>query len=125
MNHLQYFEIQVDNPDKAIRFYSAVFGWTFEKDKTIPVDYWRIQGAGPFGGLLKRPAPVPPPPSGTNAYVCSMQVEDFDATTKKILKNGGSIALEKFAVVGKCWQGYFIDTQGNTFGIFEVDENAK
>jgi hypothetical protein len=27
-------------------------------------------------------------------------------------------------VPGKCWQGYFIDTEGNTFGIFEVDEEA-
>jgi hypothetical protein len=27
-------------------------------------------------------------------------------------------------VPGKCWQGYFIDTEDNTFGIFEVDEEA-
>jgi uncharacterized protein len=28
-------------------------------------------------------------------------------------------------VPGTCWQGYFIDTEGNTFGIFQVDEEAK
>ncbi len=33
-------------------------------------------------------------------------------------------ALGKFAVPGKCWQGYFLDPEGNTFGIFEPDENA-
>jgi len=125
MNSLQYFEIQADNPKKAIEFYSKVFGWRFEKDEKIPVDYWRIFDAGPFGGLLKRPAAVPTVQSGTNAYVCSMQVRDFDRVSDKILKNGGQVALEKFAVLGKCWQGYFIDTEGNTFGIFEVDENAK
>ena len=27
-------------------------------------------------------------------------------------------------MTGKCWQGYFIGTEGNTFGIFEVDEQA-
>ena len=124
MNSLAYFEIQADEPEKAITFYSEVFGWKFEKDETIPVDYWRIQGAGPFGGLLKRPAAVLPPQSGTNAYVCSMEVKNFDATAEKIQKRGGKVALKKFAVVGKCWQGYFIDTQGNTFGIFEVDEKA-
>jgi predicted enzyme related to lactoylglutathione lyase len=124
MNSVSYFEIQVDEPEKTISFYSEIFGWKFEKDETIPVDYWRIQGAGPFGGLLKRIAPVPQQPAGTNAYVCSMQVENFDASAKKILKRGGKVALEKFAVAGKCWQGYFIDTQGNTFGIFEVDEKA-
>lgn len=53
-----------------------------------------------------------------------MQVEDFDATARRILENGGQIALEKFAVVGKCWQGYFLDTEGNTFGLFQVDKHA-
>lgn len=41
--------------------------------------------------------------------MCSMQVEDFDATLAKILANGGMIAIPKFAVLGKCWQGYFLD----------------
>ncbi|HQF27637.1 MAG TPA: VOC family protein, partial [Bacteroidia bacterium] len=43
----------------------------------------------------------------------------------RILKNGGQIALPKFAIQGRCWQGYFIDLDNNTFGIFEVDSNAK
>jgi predicted enzyme related to lactoylglutathione lyase len=75
--------------------------------------------------LLKRPAKTPPPEQGTNAYVCSMEVEDFDVMAKKILDNGGIVALEKFAVPGKCWQGYFQDTEDNTFGLFQVDENAS
>ncbi len=124
MNTLGYFEIQADNPQRAAKFYAAIFGWKFEKDPNIPVDYWRISNAGSFGGLLKRPAKAPPAQSGTNAFVCSMQVADFDATADKILKNGGQVALEKFAVPGKCWQGYFLDTEGNTFGLFQVDENA-
>jgi len=52
-------------------------------------------------------------------------VDNFDEIAKKILDNGGRIALPKFAVSGKCWQGYFLDNEGNTFGIFEVDETAK
>jgi len=31
----------------------------------------------------------------------------------------------KFAVPGRCWQGYFLDTEGNTFGVFEVDPDAR
>lgn len=54
-----------------------------------------------------------------------MEVESFDGTAEKILANGGMVAMEKFAVPGKCWQGYFLDTESNTFGIFEADENAK
>lgn len=41
------------------------------------------------------------------------------------IENGGKVALAKFAVPGKCWQGYFLDTDGNVFGIFEVDDQAK
>jgi len=54
-----------------------------------------------------------------------MQVTDFEGTAKAILKNGGQVALEKFAVPSTCWQGYFLDPEGNTFGLFQVDENAK
>jgi predicted enzyme related to lactoylglutathione lyase len=90
-----------------------------------PIEYWRIETQGTRGGLLARPAKTPPPQSGTNAFVCSMQVEDFDQTSKKILKLGGTVALPKFAVPGTCWQGYFIDPEGNTFGIFEVDAQAR
>jgi predicted enzyme related to lactoylglutathione lyase len=54
-----------------------------------------------------------------------VQVDDYDATAEKILKHGGIEALPKFAVPGRCWQGYFLDPEGNTFGIFQVDEHAK
>ena len=125
MNDPGYFEIQADNPEAAIRFYAAVFGWKFAKETGSPIDYWRIETNGMRGGLLKRPATAPPPQSGTNAYVCSMHVESFDKTAEAILKNGGQVALAKFAVPGVCWQGYFLDPEGNTFGLFRVDETAK
>lgn len=125
MNTVMYFEIQADDPEEAITFYTKIFDWKFIKEDLIPIDYYRIQTNGINGGLLKRQFKQPPPMSGTNSYVCSIEVESFDKTADEILKNGGQIALKKFAVPGRCWQGYFIDTQGNTFGIFQVDENAK
>jgi uncharacterized protein len=125
MNSPAYFEIQADDPERAIGFYTAVFGWGFTKVTGLPIDYWLIQTEDMRGGLLQRPTIAPPQRSGTNAYVCSMQVTDYDGTAKAILKNGGQVALEKFAVPGTCWQGYFLDLEGNTFGLFQVDENAK
>jgi predicted enzyme related to lactoylglutathione lyase len=125
MNEIAYFEIQTDDISRAVNFYSKVFGWSFEKEPALPIEYWRIETDGIRGGLLKRPAKVPSPRSGTNAFVCSIKVKDFDETANRIKSVGGQIALEKFAVPGKCWQGYFIDADGNTFGIFQVDESAK
>ena len=124
MNSVVYFEIQADRSERAIGFYRAVFGWDFVKDDHLPTNYWRIETEGIRGGLLPRPAGAPPPHSGANAYVCSIQVEDFDAVSEKILGSGGRVALEKFAVPGQCWQGYFLDPEENTFGIFEVDAGA-
>ncbi len=120
-----YFEIQADDVARAVHFYQAIFNWKLTRDEGLPIEYWRIETGGARGGLLKRPAQVPPPQSGTNAYVCSMQVEDFDTSAEKILSLGGQVALPKFAVPGVCWQGYFIDTEGNTFGTFEPDLDAK
>lgn len=125
MSGIAYFEIQADNPDSAVRFYREVFGWDFMKQDGLPVPYWRIETNGMRGGLLKRPAPAPSSGHGTNAYVCSVEVDNLDAMADKIIKNGGQVALEKFAVPGVCWQGYFIDPEGNTFGLFQPDKGAK
>ncbi|MGZ4033327.1 MAG: VOC family protein [Bacteroidia bacterium] len=125
MNTIGYFEIQSSEPARDIKFYETLFGWKFIKQEFAPVEYYRIETKSISGGLLKRPAKVPPTESGTNAFVNSIQVSSFDKTAELILKNGGQVALPKFAIPGRCWQGYFIDLDNNTFGIFEADENAK
>ena len=125
MNTIGYFEIQSSLPEREIKFYQAVFKWKFIKEEHLPIEYFLIETKGINGGLIKRPAKIPPVESGTNAFVCSIQVSSFDKTSEIILQNGGQIALPKFAVPGKCWQGYFTDPDNNTFGIFEVDEEAK
>jgi uncharacterized protein len=51
-------------------------------------------------------------------------LEDW-ASGALILENGGRVALPKFAIPGRCWQGYFIDVDNNVFDLFQVDENAN
>ncbi|MES1215873.1 MAG: VOC family protein [Bacteroidota bacterium] len=125
MNNVAYFEIQASDPKSLIAFYKNIFGWTFVKEEYVPIEYYQVQNAGINGGLLKRPANTPPTQYGTNAFTCSILVESFDKTAELILTNGGQVALPKFAIPGRCWQGYFIDTDNNVFGIFQPDENAK
>jgi predicted enzyme related to lactoylglutathione lyase len=119
-----YFEIQAEDINQAKDFYTKIFGWKFTETKGLSVEYWRIETDGSRGGMLKRPAPVKPM-SGTNAFTCSMEVNDFDKVAEKIIKAGGQVALPKFAVPGVCWQGYFLDTEGNVFGLFQADSSAK
>src|SRR3954471_11975846 len=101
MNKIGYFEIQSSDPKREIRFYKTVFGWKFVKEEFVPIEYYRIETNSINGGLLKRPAKIPPAESGTNAFVCSVQVDDFDQTEKKIVESGGLIALPKFAIPGR------------------------
>lgn len=76
-------------------------------------------------GRLARPAPIPPTYCGTNTFTCSFEVENFDVTTEKILAHGGQVAIEKFALPNKCWQGYFIDQDYNTLGLLQVVAYAQ
>jgi predicted enzyme related to lactoylglutathione lyase len=83
-NTVSYFEIQADDCVRAVDFYGKVFDWEFTKEENLPVEYYRIKTDGMNGGLLKRPAPKPAQEQGTNAFVCSVQVEDFDSIAEKI-----------------------------------------
>ena len=130
MSRVVHFEIQVDDVDRAKAFYSAAFGWEFQDwGAMFGGTYWGVvtgpdDQMGINGGLLQRTAPAPAPEQGANAFVCTMQVDDYDAAEKKILEAGGQVALPKMALKGMAWQGYYLDTEGNTLGIHQPDENA-
>ena len=130
MTRVVHFEIQADNLERAKSFYAAVFGWSFtDWGHVSGSPYWGIvtgpdDQPGINGGLLQRLVPAPSPEQGTNAFVCTVGVEDYDATEKRILDAGGEVALPKLALTGMAWQGYYLDTEGNTFGIHQPDPRA-
>ncbi len=131
MNRVVHFEIQADNPERAAKFYKHIFGWNIEKWDSPTMEYWMVMTAdkdskelGINGGLLKRSTKMPSHECGANSFVCTVLVDDFDKMAKKIHDAGGKVAMPKFAIAGMAWQGYFLDTEGNTFGIHEADENA-
>lgn len=125
-----HFEIQAEEIERAKAFYAAVFGWTFEDySSVVDAPYFGVvtgpdDEPGINGGLLPRPVPAPAPQQGTNAFVCTVGVEDYDATEAKILAGGGQVALPKYALPGMAWQGYYLDTEGNTFGLHQPDPDA-
>ncbi len=131
-NRPVHFDIQVDNTERAMEFYSSVFGWEFQPHGEMPeyggMYYGVVTGdeeGGINGGMHQRESSVSSGASGANAFVVTMIVDDFDAIAEKILAAGGSVLVPKSALEGMAWQGYFADTEGNTFGIHQVDENAK
>jgi predicted enzyme related to lactoylglutathione lyase len=122
MSRVIHFDLSADNPERAAEFYRSVFNWKVNKWEG-PEDYWLIQTGteeepGVTGGVAGRIKP-----NDTTAVV--FDVESVDRAAKKVLDSGGIIREEKKAIPGV---GYLImckDTEGNTFGIMQIDETVK
>jgi predicted enzyme related to lactoylglutathione lyase len=117
-----HFEIPAEKPERAIQFYTTVFGWTFHKWDG-PVEYWIINTGdesepGIHGGLMPRRDPAQP-------CVNTIAVPDLDATRGVVTSSGGLCVLPKMAVPGVGWLAYCKDTEGHIFGIMQADPNAK
>ena len=116
-----HFELHVDDPDRAVSFYTQAFGWKIEK--WGPIDYWLITtGArsdpGIDGALTRREYPAA-------TTVNTISVESFEGAATKIAKAGGKQITPKSTVPGVGYTAYFEDTEGNTFGIIEEDSSAS
>lgn len=130
-NRVAHFEIHATDPERCVKFYTDIFGWEFKKWEGGQMEYWMVmtgksdEPGGINGGLVRRPNAAPAEGQGMNAFVCTMVVDNYDEIAAKILANGGKVAMPKYALVGMAWQGYFIDSEGNTFGLHQTDTNAK
>ncbi|MCG7344125.1 VOC family protein [Sporosarcina sp. ACRSL] len=131
MGRLIHFEIHVDNMERAKKFYGEVFGWSFQdwSDYAGLPYFGAVTGEdselGINGALMQRQSPLPEAGQPVNGFTCTIGVENYDETEEKILANGGTVAMPKYALPGMAWQGYYTDTEGNLFGIHQPDENAK
>lgn len=116
-----HFDISADDTARAVKFYSNVFGWKFEKWGG-PFEYWMITtGASPEpgidGGMSKREAGY----QNSN----TIGVSSVDEYTAKITAAGGKITRPKAAIPSVGWFAMFTDPDGNQFGILQPDESAK
>jgi predicted enzyme related to lactoylglutathione lyase len=124
-----HFEIQAADPKRAIAFYTALFGWAFNKWEG-PLDYWLIKTGekgtiGIDGGLLPRRGPPPVAMQSVNAYVCTIAVDNLDATLARVGELGTMVVVPKMAVPSVGWLAYANDTEGNIFGMMQPDTAAK
>ena len=122
MPRVVHFEINADNPKRAVNFYAKVFGWSIQKWEG-PMDYWLAttgenDGPGIDGAITKRQFPE-------QTTVNTISVPSIDEFMVKIAGNGGRIVTEKTKIPGIGQFCYCQDTEGNTFGIIQEDEPTK
>lgn len=121
MSRVIWFDMKAHEPQKAIDFYTKVFGWEFKKSD-MPMDYWLIKtgdekSPGINGGLAQ----------GTPGHllVNTIGVEDLNATLEKVNLYGGKVLSPRNAIPGVGWFASFEDPSGNQFGLEQDDPSAR
>ena len=113
-----HFEIPADDMQRAISFYSDVFGWKIDtwSDSYRPVvTNGREHDPGINGALLERNRSV--------RSVCNtVDVPSVDDFVEKIENAGGRCVEPKRHVEDVGYLAYCQDTEGNLFGIMEYEE---
>jgi predicted enzyme related to lactoylglutathione lyase len=139
MGRVVHFEIHADDPARAKQFYEDVFGWKIEK--MGEQEYWSVttnpdgkdadktddkRNWGSIdGGLVPRKGASPAHDNPVSAFVCTIQVDDLNASSQKVVKHAGNIVVEKYAIAGLGWMCYCKDTEGNIFGLMQADDKAS
>jgi len=124
MPRVVHFDIDSDDPQRAIGFYSGVFDWKFEKWEG-PMEYWLVttgpdEEPGINGGMGVRTEGG----LSFNTYRNTIEVPDADEYAARVREGGGQTLMDKMAIPGVGWFVPCVDTEGNHFGLMQSDESA-
>ena len=119
-NPVGFFEIFVDDIERAKKFYESIFGVSLEKmddptDSTVdmfafPADYSQY---GASGALVRRDGSQ----AGGNSTVVYFSCDDCAVEEAKIENAGGKVAQSKFSIGEYGFCVIIIDTEGNKIGL--------
>lgn len=118
-----HFDLPADDLERAKKFYTELFGWKITKAPG-PMEYYFIETAdtkgekGLAGGMGKRGAPE----QRITNYI---GVDSVDEYMKKVEEKGGKAIQPKMTVPGFGFLAICMDTEGNTFGLWQEDKEAK
>jgi uncharacterized protein len=117
LNPVVYFEIPVNDIDRAIKFYKTVFYFDFYKE-TIDKNEMALfpftdNGSGVTGALAKGDIYKPT----KNGVLIYFKTENIDETLKLVQQNGGQILYPKTTNGDLGFVAEFEDTEGNRIAL--------
>jgi predicted enzyme related to lactoylglutathione lyase len=116
-NPVIWFEIYVQNMERAKKFYESVFQVTLDRINSPAVEMWSFPmemnqvGAG---GALVRMEGVP---SGGNSTLVYFSCADCAVEEKRVANNGGRIEKPKMSIGEYGFISLVYDTEGNMIGL--------
>lgn len=120
INPVAWFEIYVQDMDRAKAFYEAVFGVQLSKLEVPGVEMWafdmRQDSYGAAGSLVSMPGV----PSGGNSVLVYFSCEDCAVEAAKAAQAGGVIFKDKFSIGQYGAIALVIDTEGNIIGLHSM-----
>ena len=121
--NLASFAIHVDDTDRAIAFYTSVFGWRFEP--WGPPGFYLIQtgdDAAPGVQGLMHKRHVPRTGTGLNGFEPTFAVDDLDAVAAAVEANGGTMTMQPAHIPTVGTLIRFLDIEGNDVGAMRYEE---
>ena len=118
-NPVRWFEIYVQDMDRARKFYEAVLACKLQKLDS-PYDIWAFPAhKDRFGspGALVRMDGVP---SGGNSTLVYFASADCAAEEARVTQAGGEIHKGKFSIDPYGFISLVLDTEGNMFGLHSL-----
>lgn len=118
-----HFDIGSDDPERARKFYEALFGWKMEIPPGM-TNYYLIETRdlegkpGVDGGLGKRGEPG----QRITSYIGVSSVDEY---VSKVEELGGKVVMPRTAVPGWGYLAVCFDTEDNMFGLWQEDRSAK
>ena len=113
-----HFELPATDVGRAKAFWSGVFGWQFGDSAMPDMEYYMVQTGDDQGGAVYPKAEL----AGTGVVVY-FDTDDIDASIAKVREGGGS-ADDKMPIPHVGWMTSCMDTEGNSFSLFQSDESA-
>ena len=116
-NPVGWFEIYVQDMDRAKKFYESVLKVKLEKLNNPEIEMWAfpmsIESPGASGALIKMPGF----PSGGNSTLVYFSCADCAIESGNAVKAGGRIQKKKMSIGQYGFIALAFDTEGNMFGL--------
>ncbi len=119
-NAVGWFEIYVDDMERAKKFYEAVFAVTLDHLEMPEVEMWSFpmnaEASGASGALIRMEGHG----AGGNSTLVYFNCDDCAVEESRVEPNGGEIFKSKFSIGEHGFISLAYDTEGNMFGLHSM-----